>query len=237
MKKFKPLNILDNKGFWPEKAAVADAIKEVLATGGATMPLPVTDYGRYRSPQWRDENNNLVPWQSVDWYVYDSLNDERMQVDSTRVLDDLVAEPWREKELIGEHYDLLLLEEDLYDSSLAEDTLTVPYVVGRSRPLSAAVVSTHRIEHIWGMPFSHVKTEVKRQLCFMFGVPGAGRSDTGSTNGGAVYCENVCILREAVVAPDDWKRLTIDRLRHGALCDSCRQELREFFAMAEREPD
>ena len=64
MKKLKALNILDDKGFWPEKAAVADAVREVLALGQCREPLPVRDYGRYRDPQWRDDKNKLVPWRT-----------------------------------------------------------------------------------------------------------------------------------------------------------------------------
>ncbi|MDP6438690.1 MAG: hypothetical protein QGH74_03555 [Candidatus Brocadiia bacterium] len=235
MKKLKPLNILDNKGFWPDKAAVADAIKQVLALGGCSVPLRVQDWGRYRGPQWRDKNNNLVPWQSVDWYVYDALDEERMQVDSNRVLHDLANEPWRDDKLLGEHYDLLMLEEDMYDSSAGKDPSGVPYVVGRSRHLSAAVISTHRIEHIWGAPYSNVKTEVMRQLCFMFGVPRGDREDTIDGPNGKVYCSNICILRRAVLAPEDWEGLTSARLKHGALCQSCRRDLTEFFLMAAQE--
>jgi len=116
MSRLKPLNILDNKGFWPEKAAVVDAVKEVLSIGGGLARMQVQDYGRYRSPQWRDENNNLVPWQSVDWYVYDALNEERMQVDASRLLHALTHEPWRDAKLLGDHYDLFVMEEDMYDA-------------------------------------------------------------------------------------------------------------------------
>ena len=149
MKRFKPLSLLDNKGFWPEKAAVADAIKEILALGRCSTPLPVNDYGRYRGPQWRDDDNNLVPWQSVDWYVYDALDEQRMQVDATRILDDLAREPWRDEKLMGDHYDLVMLEEDMYDSAERDDDERgAPYSVGRCKPFTAAVISTHRIEHI-----------------------------------------------------------------------------------------
>ena len=53
MSKYKPLNLLNNKGFWPEKAAIVDAIKEVLTIGKCTKPLPISDFGRYRDRGWR----------------------------------------------------------------------------------------------------------------------------------------------------------------------------------------
>jgi hypothetical protein len=106
--------------------------------------------------------------------------------------------------------------------------------VGQASRLTAAVISTHRIEHIWGMPYSYLKTEVIRQLCFMFGVPGKRRGDVVATERG-VMCANVCVLRPAYVAPDDWERLTADRLRHGALCRPCLEDLRRFFQRAARD--
>jgi hypothetical protein len=230
MNKFKPLNILDDKGFWPEKAAVIDGIKEVLTLGGCADRLPVQDYGRYRSPQFRDENNNLVPWQSVDWYVYDALDEERMQVDSSRILHDIANEPWRDERLLGDHYDLFVLEEDMFhppDGTPEEGG--VAYSVGRCEPFRAAVISTHRIEHIWGMPYGCVKTEVMRQVCFMFGIPSRTRDDVEKGEAGPAYCTNLCILRRARLAPEDWERLTADRIKHGPLCGRCLQDLRQFF--------
>jgi hypothetical protein len=235
MSKLKALNIFDNKGFWPEKTAVLDGINEVLSIGQCTGQFPVRDYGRFQSGQWRDENNNLVPWQSVDWYVYDALNEDRMQVDSSRILHDLTSEPWRDDRLLGDHYDLFVMEEDMYDPADGErsgESGGPSYSVGASRAMAAAVISTHRIEHIWGMPYGCTKTEVMRRLCFMFGVPSRLRSDIERARDGIAHCKNVCILRRAEVAPDDWERLTADRLKHGALCEHCTEDLRQFFLTA-----
>ncbi len=236
MKKLKPLNILDNKGFWSEKAAVGDAIKEIFTLGECAAPIQVRDFGRFRSPRWRDDDNNLVPWQSVDWYVYDALDEDRIQVDSARMLHNLSQEPWREEKELGDHYDLFVMEEDMFDPPAdAGGKAASIYSVGRSRPLTAAVISTHRIEHIWGMPYSYIKTEVMRQLCFMFGIPGAERDDVLKGEDGGLYCKNVCILRPARVAPDDWEGLTCDRIRHGGLCQSCIRDLKGFFSEAAQE--
>jgi len=233
MGKLKPLNILDNKGFWPEKAAVLDAVKEVLALGGGQDQMPWQDFGRYRSPQWRDENNNLVPWHSVDWYVYDALDEDRMQVDSSRLLHDLSHEPWRDARLLGDHYDLFVMDEDMYDPADGEGGGSAPgYSVGCCEPFRAAVVSTHRIEHVWGMPYGCVKTEVMRQICFMFGVPSRWRDDVREAEDGRAYCTNICILRQSCVAPDDWERLTADRIKRGPLCEYCTKDLRMFFRAA-----
>lgn len=234
MKRLKPLNLLDNKGFWPEKAAVIDAIRDVVSIGGGDDELPVRDYGRYRSPQWRDEDNNLVPWQSVDWYIYDALDEGRMQVDCSQLLHSLATEPWRDDRLVGDHYDLFVMEEDMFESGGEEDGRPA-YRVGASKPFSAAVISTHRIEHIWGMPYACTKTEAMRQVCFMFGVPSSWRRDVAPRTDGAGWCTNRCILRRADEAPEEWEQLTTDRIRHGPLCDHCTTDLRQFFESARAE--
>jgi hypothetical protein len=234
MSKIKSLNLLDNKGFWPEKASVIDAIKEILSLGGHVSQFPVRDFGNYRSPQWRDENNQLVPWQSVDWYVYDALDEERMQVDASQILHTLSTEPWRDKRLLGDHYDLLILEEDMYAPS-EENGKSSSYCVGASKPFCAAVVSTHRVEHIWGLPYSCIKTEIMRQLCFMFGVPSRWRHDVEKGPDGIAYCKNKCILQRASKAPDDWERLSDDRLKRGPLCEFCQADLHQFFVTTRAE--
>lgn len=222
---------MDNIGFWPERAAVIDAIQDVLHYGEGAGEMAVRDYGRYRSGEWRDEGNNLVPWQSVDWYVYDSLNEDRMQVDASQVLDSLATEPWRDKRLLGDHYDLFLIEEDMYmptPTGVEEDPA---YCVGAAKEDLAAVVSIHRIDHIWGLPYGNTKTEVMRQLCFMLGVPNPSRPDvTRSLKvGHGVHCTNKCILGKAQKAPEDWDRLTEQRIQNGAFCTTCQGDLRRIF--------
>jgi hypothetical protein len=234
MKKYKPLNLLNNKGFWPQKAAIVDAITEVLTLGKCRKPLPVQDFGRYRDRKWRNESNDLIPYHSVDWYVSDAMDEQRMQVDCDRILHSFISEPWRqEKTRGGDHYDLFVMEEDMFDPAAPEGAQP-GYRVGKAERLAASVISTHRIEHIWGMPYSYLKTEVMRQLCFMFGVPDVGRDDA-VVEEGSVYCTNVCILRPARIAPQDWEMLTEDRIRKGALCEHCTGDLRRFFEQAAQE--
>lgn len=232
LKLFKPINILDSRGYWPERGAIIDGITEILTLGNVRRPFPVRDFGRYRDSNWRKEDNTLRPYQSVDWFVYDSLNEDRFQVDCVHMLDSCEKEPWRREDLLGDHYDLFVLEEDMFDPDL--ETLREPYSVGTARRLVGAIISTHRIDSIWGDPYSYLKTEVMRQICFMWGVPRPERSDVRML-GGQVYCTNTCTLRHAIKAPGDWERLTFDRLTHGSLCSSCLCDLRLFFARAEQE--
>jgi len=235
MRKFKALNLLNDKGFWPEKTALVDAIREVLTLGRCTKRLPIRDYSRYRDPRhWRNDEGELVPYHSVDWYVADALDEDRMQVDAGHILRAFGGEPWRRDDMMGDHYDLFVMDEDMFDSDLLLQD-GVEYAVGRAERSQVAVISTHRIEHIWGMPYSYLKTEVMRQLCFMFGVPDIARDDV-EISAGRAYCTNTCILREALVAPDDWELLTQERICVGALCPRCAADLQVFFEEMALEP-
>ncbi len=234
MKKLKPLNLLNNKGLWPDKVAIVDAIKEILTLGRCHTPLPIQDFGRYRDNEWRNENEELIPFQSVDWYVSDAMDESRMQVDAARILRSFTSEPWRRSNQQGDHYDLFVMEEDMFDPDSPGRGTGQDYAVGKSEHLRAAVISTHRIEHIWGLPYGCLKTEVMRQMCFMFGVPDGQRDDV-TEEGRRIYCTNVCILRSAHEAPGDWEALTEDRIRHGALCPSCQRDLQRFFDLAAQE--
>lgn len=234
MKQLKPLNVMDNIGFWPERAAIIDAIQDVLHYGNGAGEMSVRDYGRYRSSDWRDEGNNLVPWQSVDWYVFDALSEDRMQVDAMQMLDSLSTEPWRDNRLIGDHYDLFLMAEDMYMPTPTGETESIAYCVGASKRDLAAVVSIHRIDHIWGLPYGSTKTEVMRQLCFMFGIPNRARSDVERSLkvGHGFFCTNECILSAAEEAPEDWDRLTEQRIQQTAFCEHCQEDLQDFFTVA-----
>jgi hypothetical protein len=233
MKKNKPLNLLDNKGFWPEKGAILDGLREVLTLGECEDPPAVRDFGTYRGVKWRDENDELVPYQSVDWYVYNAMDEERLQVDASRLLESFCDEPWRQEHMIGDHYDLFVMEEDMFDPDADEDGEGT-YAVGRARRFMAAVISTHRIDHIWGMPYSYLKTEAMRQICAMFGLPGEQRERT-EQSGSQTFCTNRCILQHADDAPEDWQTLTEIRIKEGPLCEECLRELNEFFAEVEAE--
>jgi len=232
LKLFKPINILDSVGYWPERGAIIDSITELLTLGGLKRPLPVRDFGRYRDPNWRDENNALRPYQSSDWFISTSMNEDRFQVNGKRLLETFENEPWRREDLLGDHYDVFVMAEDMFLPQAGD--MGGRYSVGEARPLVGAVVSTHRIDSMWGDPYSYLKTELMRQLCFMFGLPGKDRDDVKECRG-KTYCKNTCILRHAHNAPADWERMTFDRLRNGPLCKSCQRDLKSFFAVAEKE--
>jgi len=43
------------------------------------------------------------------------------------------------------------------------------------------------------------------------------------------HCINICIMRQGLELPKDWIDLTRDRIKYGALCPTCKQDLKNYF--------
>ena len=74
-----------------------------------------------------------------------------------------------------------------------------------------------------------------KNVFLAFGSAAVMQAGISLVAGEHLYCKNTCILRPAQIAPEDWTTLTEERLRHGALCDSCLEDLRDFFTSAASE--
>ena len=73
-----------------------------------------------------------------------------------------------------------------------------------------------------------MKTLVMHELCHVFGTPDGHRKDLDPRSGG--HCRNTCIMRRG--APDPithWLEKSQDRIRYGALCRDCNNDLLNYF--------
>ncbi|NOZ20739.1 MAG: hypothetical protein GXP25_06575 [Planctomycetes bacterium] len=221
-KRVKPINLLDSAILRPERLAVIDAVKEVMTLAHVSKAITLHDYGCWRHQQWRNEENALVPFLSVDWYVANAWDQSRMQVNGEILLTLLEEEPWRRPELLGEHYDILILDEDLYTT---QPDWPDDFIVAIARADVGTAISTHRLgTH----PFTILKTVVMHQLAHVFGVPQHDRNDLDHRWG--AHCTHDCVMRYPEKTPEDWEALTMDRFRQGPFCEGCLRDLRQFFA-------
>ena len=216
-----PITVLDTRHFRPERSAVMDAIVETLEAAGVEEPPAIRDYGHYRAPNWRDENGALRPHLSVDWYVLNAFDEMRQQVNAAELMESLSVEPWRDESLLGDHYDIILVEYDLFDP---REGTSNEYVVGAGEPGIGAVMSSHRFERLDLLEYCLLKTEALHEMGHAFGIPNPKRRDLDLERG--LHCSNKCVMRNATRAPDDWQRLTADRLKAGPFCQACIRDLR-----------
>jgi len=224
-KKIKPINLLVSAILRPERLAAVDAITEVLTFARVPEPVPLHDYGCWRHDQWRNEDNALVPFLSVDWYVANAWDQSRMQVNGDILITLLEEEPWRRAELLGDHYDILILDEDLYT---AQPDWPDDFIVAIARPEIGTIISAHRLgTH----PFTILKTVVMHELAHVLGVPKPEREDLDKRWG--PHCTSQCIMRYPQRTPEDWEAMTMDRFQHGPFCERCVKDLREYFTVEE----
>jgi predicted Zn-dependent protease len=62
----------------------------------------------------------------------------------------------------------------------------------------------------------------------MFGLPSNKRKENVEEKLGG-HCTNRCVMRQGLIVPDDWVRMTEDRIKYGPLCNQCVNEIYAFF--------
>ncbi len=219
----KPFSLLDTRNLRQERVALVDAAQECIRLAQVTSPLRLQDFGRYRGPGWRGEGG-LMPHMSVDWYIAEAWNMAKDKLNGARLLEAVAEEPWRRDDLMGDHYDLWLVDHELYDETSLEADAAV---VGMSRPGVGFVLSTSPFDEVRLPTYSLIKTAALHELGHMFGLPGMPRDSTAYESG--VHCTNRCVMRYAAPNPDAWAHLTQDRLQAGPYCDECTAELKAHF--------
>lgn len=223
MKVVKPVNILDTQSFRPERMAVVDAVKELVERCHPPQPIIVNDYGCWRHPLWRDPENKLQPFLSVDWYLSNAWDSERQQVNANILMDTIASEPWRRQGAIGDHYDIFVVDQDMYALQRPTDE---DFIVGFAQRFVGTVVSTYRLEGLSDL-FFLLKTIMMHEMCHVFGTPNPGREDVDRAHG--AHCTNRCIMRFPARTPQDWERFTEDRFLVGPLCINCGEDLWRHF--------
>ena len=233
MNYLKPIYLLDGRAFRPERMAVFDAITDIfIAVGLENMP-PVADFGCWRHPDFIDAEGYMVPYLSAKWYIEQAREATRRRINAQRLIAAFSREPWRRPDALGDHYDILLLDEPIFDPAEEEHfglTATPGYAVGSI----AAVLSTHGIDGLDRVTFSLLKTLAMRELAHAFGVPTLRRDAIEMTP--RLACTNPCTLGPCLRLPDDLERLTDQRLAGPPFCDLCLSELRANLMPGDHEP-
>jgi len=226
----KPINILDERPHRPERLALYDALCDIfVAVGHGALP-PVADYGAWRHPACMDDRGYLVPYLSVKWYVEHARDASRQRVNARTVLAAFRDEPWRHKDLLGDHYDVLLVDQPLFDPAEEEYSGLVG-TPGSALVGVAAVISTCAAEALDRIAYSLLKTLALREMAHMFGAPAMRGESLELTP--RLACTNPCILSPCVHVREDLDRLTDLRLAGPAFCDLCLADLRANLAAEE----
>jgi len=221
MKTIKPLLLMnDDKLSGLEKRAVLNGANELLRIAGANG-IAILDMGAWKDRTYLKSDNTLREYCSVDWYMQEGRRSSQKgdQINADVISHHLTFEPWRETK---DHYDLMTITSDMYSRG-------TNFVIGLAHKGIGTLISTFRFRGLNDYSkYECIKTETMHELGHVFGLLPEYRTQDVEDSLGK-HCTNLCIMRQGIKLPDDWVRMTNDRLIYGALCNDCRADLRNFF--------
>lgn len=223
--KIKPVYLMNQAGLSDlEKRAVLNGASELIRLA-EVVGIELVDFGVWKNSDFQNQDGSLKQYQSVDWYVGRGKETSRnkTQLNADTMLRYLWSEPWRNPKQGGrDHYDILVVHNDMYFG----DT---NFAIGLAQPGIGTIISTHRFKGLGDKAkYECIKTETMHELGHIFGlVPNSRTQNVESSLG--KHCTNRCTMRQGLILPDDWIDITNDRLKYGALCPTCKTDLKEYF--------
>src|SRR3989338_1891490 len=223
--RIKPVYLINQEGLIDlEKQAVLDGVSELIRLADVSN-VELVDFGVWRNKDYKNLDDSLREYQSVDWYIEEGKRTsmDRRQVNAEAILFTFHGEPWRYPENGGnDHYDLLVVHEDIY----AGDN---DFIIGLGIEGIGTVISTRRFFGVNNKArYECIKTETMHEMGHVFGLLPEERTENVKNLLGK-HCANKCVMRQGLQVPDDWILMSHHLIQHGALCSTCRDDLREYF--------
>jgi len=222
--KIKPVHVMIQEGMLDdERIAILEGASEMIRLTGEGIDL--ADLGVWRQGEYVNSDGSLEPYKSVNWYVQRgrerSIRNSQLNADA--MLSALEHEPWKNSEKGGKaHYDILAVFDDMY----AGGSL---FVIGYGRPGVGAVISINRFKGLnKKQRIECIKTGTMHELGHAFGLVPDSRTEDFEYSLGK-HCTNKCVMRRGINVPRDWVRMSEDRLKYGALCERCADDLKSYF--------
>lgn len=201
--------------------AVKDAVRIVLKGVGCENMIETFDFGAWRDPGYILDGV-YQKYRSVDWYLLATkcFSKREAQIDAGILLNLCQTEPWQ---VDRPHYDVILVADDMYYQKNN-------FIIGLSGLGLGMIVSTHRFMDLPQQEqIECIKTAALHELGHVFGAIHSKRIQAVEDKLGR-HCTNVCVMRQGLVVPGDWLRMTKDRVRSGRpFCDECIAGMRQYL--------
>ncbi len=233
----KPIFVMNQEGVSKlEKRAVLDGINELLVLGGVEGLVEVVDRGVWRAPDYIAPDGSLSTAKSIDYFLNRATPDREHykkhfpHIGAEQILSDnivcLLGLPEFRRD--GPRYDVAIVREDVNVTQYG-----YPYISGQGRAGVGALISTFRVNNAGfdeATRYECHKSVAMHELGHMFSLIGPDREERDMKSGG--HCLNTCVMRTGVPNPIEiWIERTEDRLKYGALCGECHDELRQYFGV------
>ncbi|OQA04835.1 MAG: hypothetical protein BWY68_00101 [bacterium ADurb.Bin400] len=222
MSYLRPIYVMFQPGITQNECdAVFSGIRAVLEAAKVSSRINILNFGAFRMDPYRHPDGKLADYRSIDWYLHQgAIHSARPnQLDASVILHCLLTEPWQQH---IRHYDVAVLHSDIYADNNN-------FIIGVAQPSLGTVISTHRFRNLdRHTQWACVETETIHELGHVFGLIPQHRTDNVEDSLGR-HCTNRCAMRQGLSVPDDWKQISLDRLRHGPFCAICQYDLRVYF--------
>jgi len=225
-KRDRPIYVMNESGIDDlEKRAVLDGISELKKLAGVDMEVKDLDY--WRVEEFKYPDGTFRDFFSVDWYldVGERESQKPGKFNASSMLSALTREPWRNLNEGGTpHYDVLITHRDLYNGTKENN-----FLIGIASEGIGAIISVERFyNQLPSRKYECIKTETMHELGHVFGLLPDERTENVEESYGK-HCTHRCIMRQGLHIPEDWEVFSADRLRYGALCDVCENDLKGWF--------
>jgi hypothetical protein len=156
-------------------------------------------------------------YSSVDWYLDHCRSADGKQIDGPAYLRLIELEPWQSS---TPHFDVALVAEDLAGAE-GQSALNV------ALPGLAAVISAHQVRRLASQEAQMLALRhlVAHALGRATGIPLPGRAMDVTTQGGQVYCTNVCAMRPCMHLRHLLEYGMEGASRPHLYCDACERDL------------
>jgi len=201
-----------------EKKAVKDGIKTIFKLAVVEKKIKILDYDELRGRNYISPDGSLEEYRSVNWYLQQGRLKSRNSTQlNAHTIYGLCCE---EITLSGyKHYYVLILKSDIYKEN-------TNFVIGAGGRGICAIISTYRFKNLESdQKYEVIKTETMHEIGHVFDIPNDNRTTNVEENLG-LHCTNECVMRQGLHVPDDWIKMTNDRIKIcKPLCDECISDL------------
>lgn len=220
--KIKPIYFMTENGVdLQDKKAVKDSIKTIFKLAGVEKKIKIFDYSELSGTNYKSLNGSLKEYKTVDWYLQKGKETSRnsMKLNANAIYS-LCCE---EIALSGyKHYYVLILKSYIYGNN-------TNFVIGSGGKGTCAIISTYRFNDLEpDLKYEVIKTVTMHEVGHVLGIPNKNRKINVENNLGW-HCTNKCVMRQGLCVPDDWIKMTNDRIKSvKPLCNECINDLFVF---------
>ena len=218
--KVKPIRLFRPDATTTERTAIYDALKEIRYHSGNALTRIQDPHVQVAAGHSR--GRDILDRMEIVLRAGEVNSRNQYQLNARSIINQLQVNRDHETGVEGkeDYYSLVILPHDIY----ADD---MNFIFGIGRKDFGTVISTARLPNNIENRYSLLKHLVAHELGHVFGTPSRERSGDVEEYLGR-HCTNTCTMRSGN-SLGDLERITKEAEANGTYCDSCSQDLYDYF--------